>query len=162
MGATGPHFTDAELQCPHCKVNGMKQEAVDLFEDVRAKAEEYFGGGRVRMLPDSAYRCEEHNAAVGGAPRSQHMQGLALDFRMQVGQDRGKGKIEWVPVQPKTVEEIARKSQKLGGIGRDDERGFVHIDARPRTTALPACWCYSGGKEVAYYKAGVQSTEGAA
>lgn len=135
----------------------MKQAGVDLAEDVRKLAEDHFGAGRVRMIPTSGFRCEDHNAAIGGAPRSQHVQGIALDLKLQVQQGDG-----WKWVDAASLEVIARRSKLLGGIGRDDERGFVHIDARPRTTALPACWCYSGGKEVAYYKAGVQSTEGAA
>lgn len=44
------------------------------------------GLDRVRLLLghpleiSSAYRCEALNRAVGGAPRSQHAQGLAADF----------------------------------------------------------------------------------
>tara|TARA_R110000868_G_scaffold187432_4_gene429962 strand:+ start:2738 stop:3151 length:414 start_codon:yes stop_codon:yes gene_type:complete len=133
----------------------MQQSALDLVEDVRSKAEDHFGQGRVRLSVDSAYRCPEHNAAVGGAKQSQHMLGLALDLHIEIAQDSGgKGKRKWVPVPVGVFEQIARRSKLLGGIGRDDGRQFVHIDSRPRTTAMPAQWAYKGSKEVAYYKPG--------
>ena len=159
MSVTSAHFADEELCCPHCLINGMQQSALDLAEDVRAKAEDNYGQGRVRLTVNSAYRCPEHNVAVGGAKHSQHVLGLALDLKMEIAQDfGGKGKRKWVPVPVGVFEGIARRSKLLGGIGRDDERQFVHIDARPRTTAIPAQWAYKSGKEVPYYAAGtVQS-----
>lgn len=156
MSITSVHFKDSELQCHcGCGVNGMQQSALDLAEDVRSKAEDHFGQGRVKIDVISPYRCPEHNAAVGGAKHSQHVLGLALDLRLEIAQDYGgKGKRKWVPVPVGVFEQIARRSKLLGGIGRDDQRGFVHIDARPRTTAVPAQWAYKDGKEVAYYKPG--------
>jgi uncharacterized protein YcbK (DUF882 family) len=152
MGATGPHFSESELACPCCGVNGVKPEGIALFEDVRRLAEDHFGMGRVSMNVSSGYRCEAHNAKVGGESKSQHMAGLAIDFQMQIGQDRGKGKTEWVSVQPSIVEQIARRSKLLGGIGRAST--FLHIDARPRATAMPAQWAYdASGKACAYFKA---------
>ena len=146
------HFKDAELACPCCGANGVKQSILDLAEDVRSKAEDHYGLGRVRLAVSSAYRCEDHNSAVGGAKHSQHVLGLALDLRMQVAQDiGGKGARKWVDVPVGMFEQIARRSKLLGGIGRDDERQFVHIDSRPRSSAIPAQWCYKNGKEEAYY-----------
>jgi uncharacterized protein YcbK (DUF882 family) len=152
VGLTSAHFTDSELACPCCGENGMQQSALDLLEDIRSKAEDHFGMGRVRVIPTSAYRCEAHNKAVGGAAHSQHVKGLAADWTMQVGQDRGKGKTEWVTVPVSVTEQIARRSKLLGGIGRDDERKFIHTDSRPKMNALPAQWAYKDGKEVPYYK----------
>lgn len=158
MGATGPHFSESELACKDCGVNGVKPQGVALFEDVRRLAEEHFGMGRVRMVVNRGYSCEAHNAALGGASKSQHVEGLAIDFRMLVGQDRGKGRIEWVPVSPAVVEQIARRSKLLGGIGRASN--YVHIDARPKTTAMPAQWAYdANGKACAYFKAGDSTTK---
>lgn len=151
MGASSKHFTDAELTCPCCGVNGVQQIGVDLAEDIRSKAEDHYGMGRVKLVVDSAFRCEAHNKEVGGAKHSQHLLGTALDLRMLVAMDSGKG-VKWQPISPAIFEGIARRSPLLGGIGRDDERGFVHVDGRPKTTATPAQWCYKGGKEVAYFK----------
>ena len=36
--------------------------------------------GNVPMKIDSGYRCEALNEAIGGAPASAHLQGLAADF----------------------------------------------------------------------------------
>ena len=158
MNVTSAHFSESELICKHCGTNGMQRSTLDLAEDVRSKAEDHYGQGRVKLVVLSAYRCSEHNKEIGGAPHSQHLMGLALDVGLQIAQDYGgKGKRKWVPVSPAVFEQIARRSKLLGGIGRDDARGFVHIDARPRTTAACAQWCYSGSKEVPYYPA-VQST----
>lgn len=142
---TSEHFTDAELRCPCCGVNSIQPDALDLAESIRATASAKLG--TIRLIVTSGYRCESHNAAIGGAPRSQHVQGLALDLRLELQHDG-----VWTPVQPSEWEPIARLAPKLGGIGRDDERGFIHVDARPRFTSLPAQWCYHAGREVAYYK----------
>lgn len=87
------------------------------FERIRAIV-----GQSIRIT--SAYRTPEHNAAVGGKPKSQHMQGRALDLECPHGYDfeRFRGavlrvagdadsKIRWVCVYP--------------------GRGFIHIDIRP-------------------------------
>ena len=37
---------------------------------------------RVPILPSSGYRCLPLNAAIGGAPSSQHCQGAAVDFEI--------------------------------------------------------------------------------
>jgi uncharacterized protein YcbK (DUF882 family) len=155
--ASSAHFSDTELACPCCGVNGVTQRGVDLLEDVRSIAGLQLGMDSVRLTIKSGFRCEEHNIKIGGAKNSQHMAGTAADAVLQVKQGKA-GK--WVNVPVSTFEQIARRSKLLGGIGRDDERGFVHIDARPKAQATPAQWCYKGGKEVAYYPAvpAVQST----
>lgn len=153
MGATGPHFSEKELACPCCGVNGMQQEAVDLAENVRSLAEDHFGMGRVVMKVSSGYRCAGHNATIGGAPASQHVQGLALDFFMDILQDRGKNKQEPNQVSSTVVEGIARKAKLLGGIGLNRHNNMVHIDARPKYNGVVAQWCYSPtGKEQPYYQ----------
>jgi hypothetical protein len=153
MGATGPHFGAKELSCPCCGENGMQESAIYLWEDIRSRAENHFGLGRVRIRVNSAYRCEAHNAAVGGTLKSQHVTGLAMDGVLEVAKDwGGKGGVRWERVAPALWEPIVRTCLTLGGIGRDDERWFIHADSRPRSTAIPAQWCYKDGKEVAYYK----------
>lgn len=133
------HFKDAELACPCCGVNGVKPAVLDAAEAIRAKAEARYGLGRVRMGVQSGYRCENHNKAIGGATNSQHMQGTALDLNLQIAKDSGgEGKLAWVTVRSADWEDLARQAPLLGGIGRDDERHFIHIDTRDKT----AQWCY--------------------
>lgn len=130
MGATGPHFSAAELQCRGtncsvdrlhgCGVNGCKQSLVDALERFRDLV-----GKPVQV--DSAYRCPVHNAGVGGAGKSEHVEGLAADIRV-------------AGMTAAELEAIARKIPAIRGIGRDDKRGYVHIDVRPTVTL--AQWSY--------------------
>ncbi len=63
----------------------------------------------------SGYRCKEHNTAVGGAPRSQHMDGRAADIA-------GDFDLEYVA-------ELAGR-MGISGIGIYKASGFVHLDTR--------------------------------
>jgi len=81
MGATGPHFSEAELACHHCGVNGCKQSLVDALEAFRAIV------GKP-VIVSSAYRCPQHNAEAGGAGRSEHVEGLAADIRVAADNTR--------------------------------------------------------------------------
>lgn len=61
---------------------------------------------------NSAYRCPEHNAAVGGEKNSMHMKGHATD----------------IVVQGMTPNEVADACEHFDGLGRYDT--FTHIDSR--------------------------------
>lgn len=69
------------------------------------------------LLITSAYRSPAHNRAVGGAPNSYHMKGMAFDVR-QDNQD------------PDYFQKIA-KEVGFTGIIRYPSSGFIHIDTRP-------------------------------
>lgn len=60
----------------------------------------------------SAYRCESHNAAIGGAKNSQHKLGTATDIR----------------VSDMTPDEVADACEHFDGLGRYDT--FTHVDSR--------------------------------
>ena len=60
----------------------------------------------------SAYRCESHNTAIGGAKDSQHKLGTATDIQVS-GMD------------PSEVQDAC---EKFDGLGRYDS--FTHIDSR--------------------------------
>lgn len=70
----------------------------------------------------NAYRCEKHNALVGGVPNSQHLKGKAADIK----------------VKSLTPEEVADEVDELmlaglfdmGGIGKYNS--FTHVDIRGR------------------------------
>lgn len=64
----------------------------------------------------SPYRCPSHNAAVGGARASFHMEGKAADFI----------------IYNMNVWEIGKICEAIGfnGIGVYDD-GYVHVDVRP-------------------------------
>lgn len=71
------HFKASEFVCHHCgKLGdaGIDSDLIALLEGVRT----HFGGKPVTIT--SGYRCPTHNAAVGGAPQSQHLRGTAADI----------------------------------------------------------------------------------
>jgi hypothetical protein len=140
MGASGPHFSDSELQCRGtncsadrlhgCGVNGCQQSLVEALERFRELA------GKPVLVND-AYRCKIHNAEVGGVGKSEHMEGLAADIRVE-GLTAGE------------LERIALKIHEIRGIGRADHKKYLHIDVRPTPTL--AHWCYGfHGEVVPYY-----------
>jgi uncharacterized protein YcbK (DUF882 family) len=71
---------------------------------------------------NSAYRCPEHNAKVGGSKTSQHLLGKAADITIQ-------------SLKPAEVyaliEDLIDMGHLLqGGLGLYEEKGFVHYDIR--------------------------------
>lgn len=118
------HLSWHELSCHDASrtpypIAWRESRAVSLaavFEQLRELA-------GVPLLVLSAYRTQEWNRRVGGAPGSQHVQGRALDL---------------VAARPVTVttlvrlaHEIAmRPGSKLRGLGFYPIKGFVHIDIR--------------------------------
>jgi uncharacterized protein YcbK (DUF882 family) len=125
------HFSERELACHHCGVNGVVQELVDALEALRALL-------GVPVTVNDAYRCPAHNAAVGGAPHSQHVLGRAADIQ----------------VQGKTARELygaALQVLEVRGLGVDDHKQYLHLDVR-QTVAL-AEWCYSAaGGQIPFYE----------
>ena len=69
----------------------------------------------------SGYRSPAHNAAVGGAQHSQHMEGRAADITV-------KG-LKPVEVHTIFLQLHNQKTITLGGLGLYDN--WVHIDIRP-------------------------------
>ena len=102
----------------------VSTELVELLQRIR----DHFGAA---VTINSAYRTAAHNAQVGGAPRSQHMQGTAAD----------------IVVSGATPLEVAQYVEHLqpdrGGIGV--YKSFTHVDVR----AGRARWDNRSGKEVA-------------
>ncbi len=72
---------------------------------------------------DSGKRCESHNAAVGGSPKSLHVLGRAIDLYTPT-------------VQAKAVAIDAAHKTGLKGLGLGAR--FTHIDNRE----VPATWTY--------------------
>lgn len=128
MGYTSEHFSDAELACHHCGVNACRPELVDALEELRRKI------GRP-ILITSAYRCPDHNRAIGGAADSQHTEGTAADLR--------------VPgMTAAALDAIARTVPAFKGFGRADVQHYIHVDTREQ----PAQWCYdAAGKWCHWY-----------
>jgi uncharacterized protein YcbK (DUF882 family) len=66
----------------------------------------------------SAYRTPEYNALVGGAPKSQHMEGTAADIK----------------VKGMTPLDVAKAAESVGftgiGVYTHDRNYFCHVDVR--------------------------------
>jgi len=78
----------------------------------------------------SAYRSPAYNAAVGGAPNSQHLAFRALDFTSPVGTPEA-----WAArlrrMRGRSFPDAnGRAVRFIGGIGVYPTRNFVHVDSR--------------------------------
>ena len=107
------YFSDKEFKCNCCSKlpeGGMDERLINVLDAVR----EVVG---VPLVVTSGYRCPSHNAAVGGVPNSQHVQGIAADIAVPDGM---------------SVDYLADIAERCGadGIGRYYEDRFVHIDTR--------------------------------
>lgn len=118
------HFTVAELACHHCGLCYVRRELLAGLEWLR---------GVIGPVPlEDAYRCAEHNKAVGGAGDSMHLYGYAADPNIAARVD------------------IVHGVRAFSGIG--DKDGVVkHVDLRhlspanetPNATVVnPARWQY--------------------
>ena len=101
-----PHFSVRELACPCCGRIRVEPLLIRLLEELRAEL-----GRPIRVT--SGYRCPDHNRAVGGVPRSRHLEGRAVDLASPPG-------------------EQARLIARARRIGFDQTiayagRGFVHL-----------------------------------
>jgi len=65
------HFMLSEFQCPCCKTVKLEPELLEKLEKLRLQ------WGPLRLT--SGYRCERHNAEVGGVRHSLHKKGRAAD-----------------------------------------------------------------------------------
>ena len=88
-------------------------------------------GAPLYVTPNGGYRSLEHNRAVGGSVRSQHMEGRAMDLRPSNDSPRPRG-FEAVGSQAKAlwylIWQLHREGElpALSGVGRYPT--FVHID----------------------------------
>jgi hypothetical protein len=97
---------------------------------------EELGGRPVHVV--SGYRPENYNRAIGGARRSQHIEGRAADVIVD-GVDAG--------VVHDTAVRLAKAGRmRIGGLGRYPT--FTHVDVRdvPPTGAPPRLVRWVGGR----------------
>ena len=111
MGDLSTHFSTDEFACPHCKKCSISGALIVALEKLRALGPE-------PIIIHDGYRCPEHNTQVGGAKKSEHMEGIAADLHiqglsLQQQYDRAKQILEFVN----------------GGIGVYDGN-FIHVDVR--------------------------------
>jgi uncharacterized protein YcbK (DUF882 family) len=81
---------------------------------------------------NSGYRSPEHNKKIGGAPKSAHVEGLAVDISTRKWSDADK-------------RDLVLYARQLGFNGVGIAPTFIHLDQRPRL----ASWIYKGGRQEA-------------
>lgn len=114
MNKVSEHFNRKEFACQcGCGLDSIDSMTLEALEAIRV----HFGKP---ITINSANRCVEHNAAVGGASKSQHLRSRACDIVVK-------------DVEHDTVADYA---ESLGiSVGRYNS--FTHIDTR---SGLAARW----------------------
>lgn len=108
------HFSAAELDCPHCGKCVMQPAFMAKLEQLRVAY------GKPITI-NSGYRCPEHNKAVGGAPKSYHMQGRAADIAVPNKSERYK---------------LVKIAMQLGFAGIEISKAHLHVDNRDQAEAV--------------------------
>ena len=107
------HFKESEFACKCCGETKPSSELMAVLQLVRIHFNK-------PVVITSSYRCSKHNAAVGGAKGSKHLDGIAADIQVK-------------DVEPFEVhhflDSIFPNSYGLGYYER-----FTHIDVRPNKT----------------------------
>ena len=107
MAKVSPHFSRSEMACKcGCGFDTVDVELIDVLEVIRTLIGPF--------TPNSVCRCETHNRAVGGSPKSQHLRARAAD----------------VPTEDpeRLYSFLDNLYPDVFGIGLYDD--FVHIDTR--------------------------------
>lgn len=79
------------------------------------------------IIVTSGIRCAEHNASVGGAAASKHLQGIAVDVTCNN--------------VDKLLQLLLAENSLTGiGDGTDLKRPFIHVDVRPSKQRV--AWSY--------------------
>lgn len=108
------HFNSNEMDCK-CKLDSCLETPIDInlivgLEKLRSIV------GPLKIT--SGFRCKEHNAKIGGRPKSKHLLGEAADI-----QSKGMSSLAVAYEAERNVEEF-----RFGGIGR--YQSFTHLDVR--------------------------------
>lgn len=108
-----PHLGWEELACRGTGRVYVDPRVPEAFERMREVI------GRP-LIVTSGYRSPEHNAAVGGATKSQHMLGTAID-------------VLTANVDPHKLQ-AAAEDAGFTGVGTYPDQGFLHLDVGPHRT----------------------------
>lgn len=105
------HFCSGEFDC-HCMRDDCKVTYVDKSLIAYLEKKRELWGKPIHII--SGFRCTAHNSspAVGGAPGSRHLIGMAAD----------------IDVDGKTGPQLAHDCQDAGGLGTANN--WIHVDMR--------------------------------
>ena len=118
------YFAEKEFDCK-CGCGGgfrdMDRRLIEKLQFARQVSHTPF-------VINSAYRCTEHNKAVGGSETSSHLKGYAVDIATTSNRQRMM-----------IIEGIVRAGISRIGIASN----FIHCDLDPEKSV--ALWLYKGG-----------------
>lgn len=119
------HFNSKEFECKcdnsDCIEQKISKEMIEKLETCRQQFDQ-------PVIITSGYRCEKHNKAIGGAPKSQHVLGKANDSRPKnLTTDTMD---EWTKILASTFKAI--------GIATS----FIHTDVREVEGSTRKIWHY--------------------
>ena len=112
---------DARFACKCCGENHVDPRVEQYVKDLEARV------GK-SLIVASGYRCEKHNAKVGGSPTSSHLGGLAVDISCKSDRLRFA---------------LIHTAIKLGITRIGVYRNFVHLDI-DRGKTPEVIWVNSG------------------
>ena len=135
--STNFRLKEFACKCSRCSTTLLDDTLVEILQKIR----NHFG---VAVNINSGYRCEEHNAKVGGSTTSHHMRGMAADIRV-------KG------VEPRTVAQYAESIgvKRIGLYEGAKEGNFVHIGS----ATTKRFWLGHAGTNVDNFGANVVETK---
>lgn len=113
------YFSMSEFACKHCgqlPPNGMNIALLEALDKLR----EAWGAP---VYISSAFRCPEHNAAVGGVLGSEHTKGVAADIYV----DGGSAEYE-------RFLQLIKDLHIFDAIGEYHSSMFTHVDQRDNGT----------------------------
>lgn len=105
-----PNFSPEEIACRGTGRVGIDFDAMDTLQALRNRL-------GVPLMLNSAYRSPEHNRAVGGATKSQHLKARAFDVSMANHDPE--------------VFELAARAVGFTGFGFYRRNNFIHVDIGP-------------------------------
>jgi len=125
-----PYFSRAELECKGSGVMILDARFAAALPDLRATWGE-------PMTPNSVCRTPEHNAKVGGNPRSLHL----THNPHHPTNGTMAADISWRGWKPEKQLELARLAWRMGwAVGLHD--GFIHVDRRADIGLAQAVFLY--------------------
>jgi uncharacterized protein YcbK (DUF882 family) len=117
------NFKRYEFACQcGCGFDAADKTLVDTLEDVREHFVKKYPQRKIFIKINSGNRCLRHNIKVGGATRSKHLYGMAVDFIVNNVHSN------------EVADYLENKYPDWFGIGRYDNR--THLDSRVK----PARW----------------------
>ena len=130
-GQITPHFNIWEFRC-------RANNEILINEGVLAhiqRLEKFRAWYKRAMIINSGYRTPEHNKTIGGAKDSFHMQGIASDISLPLGEFSSFSearKEEFLQNIKKKWTEICNADGLGGGVGFYDV--FFHLDSRKESS----------------------------